>query len=151
MLTKSKRSAFVMASVVSLTYSVTILFINVATRYATTGTVPSPQAEFNNMQGSWQVFVVLIAALLILISLGGLLIYALFNHDSHFGISGVIRWGLFGILDATLMKLYPSLWAGLSHPFVLQKIAELAIVLISYFVVFKMIPLSHQGKKVGIS
>jgi hypothetical protein len=151
MLAKSKRSAFIMASIASLTYFVTDFFFSLATHDAATGNFPSIQEELNNIQLSWSTVIIFIITLLILIGLGGLMINALFSSDIHFGVSGVIRWGLVGTLDAALMKLYPSLWTGISYTFALQKIIELAIVPISYVIAFKVFPFSGQEKEAGIS
>ena len=137
-----------MASVASLTYFVTNLFFSLTTRYAKTGNFPSIQEEFNNVQLSWLTFIIFIITLFIMVGLGGLMINALFNSDMHFGMSGVIRWGLFGVIDVVLMKIYPSIWKTPSH--VLQQLIELAIVPISYVIVFKIFPFSRQEKDVNI-
>ncbi len=149
MLAKSKKSACVMAGVASLTYAVTMLFFRLATRYATTRSLPSVQEEFTNVPFSGLIFVILVVILFIVIGMGGLIIHALFHSEIHFGISGLIRWGLFGIIEAVLMKVYPSLFAIQSFAF--REFIELIIVTLSYVIVFKIFRLSPHDKKASLS
>ena len=148
MLTKSKRNAFVMSSIGSLTYFVTNFCFNLAKLYVMTGTIPSLQEEFKNIQLSWETFVILIITLLLMIGGGGLMINSLFNSDIHFGISGVVRWGLFGMVDAVLVKIYSFVWS--TRSFALQELIELAIVPVSYVIVFKIFAFSHKEKDASI-
>jgi hypothetical protein len=138
MLSKSKRSAIIMALVASLSRMAVGLALAAAT-------YPS----FNEIGGSFQLDVVegVIGNLALLVTLVGFLfvlvigvrafvIYTLFD-ETHFGVQGLVRWAILGALYAILVQCY----AWFSPPALQSKLVEdffeFAILALCYWLVFR--------------
>jgi uncharacterized membrane protein len=138
MLAKTRRGALIMAGMAFLSYALTDLLISVGIYYRTTGTLPPLQEEFPNIPQFFGTYAVLIIAVLVVVGVEGLLIYFLFG-EAYFGRRGALRWSLFGMTYALISQGYQSF--ANDWPFVIKTISELIVVVVTYVVALKLVPL----------
>ena len=107
MLSKSKRSAIVIAFVASLSRMAVGLALAPFTypSFSVIGDLFQPDGVESTL-GTLALLVTLVGFLLVLvIGMRALVIYTLFD-ESHFGVQGLVRWAILGALYAVLVQCY---------------------------------------------
>jgi hypothetical protein len=137
MLSKSKRSAIIMALVASLSRMTVGLALAVVTYPSSNEIAGLFQLDVvEGVIGNLALLITLVGFLLLLvIGVRAFVIYML--DETHFGVQGLVRWAILGALYAILVQCYA--WfspPALQSKFV-EDLVEFVILVLCYWLVFR--------------
>lgn len=145
MLEKSKKSALILSTLLTLSYTITSAFLNLLLPYLLTSdihTVVENPDTLASPTGTLTLVLIIFILLLLLTLLGAYFMYRYFG-EAYFGRRSALRWALTGILAALLFQI-PD-WLHLEQSF-LKSFWNTASILIAFFLARAILPLERPGK-----
>ena len=145
MLTKSKTSAFILSLITVVSFSATSALVNILIPYLISGDIGTVIARPESLKEPGQVISlvgVIIILLMILTGIGTFWLYRFFG-ERYYGKRSALRWALFGIIFALLLKS-PD-WLIPERLWLLSDILRFASVFIAFFLTRWIIPLESEG------
>ena len=107
MLAKSKTNAFVLSAIAVLSFGATGVVVNILIPYLLSGDLRIVIERPENLRtpGDVAVMVGLVVLLLLMLAaIGAIWLYRFFG-ERYYGVRGALRWSLFGIIFALLLRL----------------------------------------------
>jgi hypothetical protein len=140
-LSKSKKSAFFLSGITVLSFSITSAILTILIPYWISGDIHAIIANPESLNDPTHLIALtflLVLLLLILTGIGAFWLYRFFG-ETYFGKRGAVRWVLFGLTFACLLRgidwvLNGKLWA-------LEGILQILALFAAYFVTRMLMPL----------
>ena len=146
-LLKSKKSALILATIVVLSFSLTMAIFEILMPYWLNGSANSIVADPERLSQPGSLVglsVFLIAILLILIFIGAFWLYRFFG-ERYYGRRGALRWALFGVMFALLMQGFDLIF-GENLP-VIKGVLQFLSVFGAFFLSRLLLPIGTQSQK----
>ena len=144
MLNKSKKNAVILSCTIVFSFALSSALVNLLLPYLLTGNlrviIENPE-NLNTPADYLSLVVLLVVVLGGLIAIGAYWLYKFFG-EAYYGNKGILRWALFGVLFALLIKT-PDWFLGERLP-IIKNLLEFLSLFAAFFLARWIVPIQRK-------